>query len=100
MKNKVKKIGTHTWIFPLNSAKDRPNLGYVLGENMALAIDAGHSSSHVEDFYQALTVSWKRSGTALNKMRHMGKNFSRATHAFAENMRAESLWLSFLQRKK
>ena len=54
MKNKVKKIGTHTWIFPLNSAKDRPNLGYVLGENMALAIDAGHSSSHVEDFYQAL----------------------------------------------
>ena len=60
MKNKVKKIGTHTWIFPLNSAKDRPNLGYVLGENMALAIDAGHSSSHVEDFYQALDKEVER----------------------------------------
>ena len=54
MKKKLKKIGAHTWIFPLDSAKDRPNLGYVLGENTALAIDAGHSSSHVEDFYEAL----------------------------------------------
>ena len=54
MKKRLKKIGAHTWIFPLDSAKDRPNLGYVLGENTALAIDAGHSSSHVEDFYEAL----------------------------------------------
>lgn len=54
MKKKLKRIGAYTWIFPLDSAKDRPNLGYVLGENTALAIDAGHSSSHVEDFYEAL----------------------------------------------
>ena len=54
MKNRLQKIGTHTWIFPLESAKDRPNLGYVLGKETALAIDAGHSSSHVEDFYRAL----------------------------------------------
>jgi glyoxylase-like metal-dependent hydrolase (beta-lactamase superfamily II) len=50
----LQQIGTHTWIFPLESAKDRPNLGYVLGKETALAIDAGHSSSHVEDFYRAL----------------------------------------------
>ena len=54
MKNRLQQIGTHTWIFPLESAKDRPNLGYVLGKETALAIDAGHSSSHVEDFYRAL----------------------------------------------
>ena len=54
MKNRLQQIGTHTWIFPLESAKDRPNLGYVLGKETALAIDAGHSSSHVEDFYRTL----------------------------------------------
>ena len=54
MKSKLQKIGSHTWIFPLDHVKDRPNLGYVRGEKTALAIDAGHSSSHVEDFYEAL----------------------------------------------
>lgn len=48
------KIGEHTWIFPLDSVKDRPNLGYIKGDKMAVAVDAGHSSSHVEDFYRAL----------------------------------------------
>jgi len=54
MKSKLQKIGSHTWILPLDHVKDRPNLGYVLGKKRALAIDAGHSSSHVEDFYKAL----------------------------------------------
>lgn len=53
-KNHLQQIGAHTWIFPLDSAKDRPNLGYIRGEKMAVAVDAGHSSSHVEEFYQAL----------------------------------------------
>ena len=50
----MKRIGEHTWIFPLESEKDRPNLGYIRGDRMAVAVDAGHSSSHVEDFYRAL----------------------------------------------
>ena len=50
----LRKIGPHTWVYPFDSVKDRPNLGYIRGENMALAVDAGHSSSHVEDFYSAL----------------------------------------------
>ena len=53
-KNNLQQLGANTWIFPQDPGKDRPNLGYVRGENMALAIDAGHSSSHVEDFYDAL----------------------------------------------
>lgn len=48
------RISEHVWIFPLDSPKDRPNLGYILGAGMALAVDAGHSSSHVEDFYDAV----------------------------------------------
>ena len=54
MKNHLQQLCANTWIFPQDPGKDRPNLGYVRGEKMALAIDAGHSSSHVEDFYEAL----------------------------------------------
>ena len=65
---KLQRISEHVWILPFNSPKDRPNLGYILGDEKALAVDAGHSSSHVEDFYDAirsealplpqLTVHW------------------------------------------
>ena len=47
-------MGEHSWIYPCDAVKDRPNLGYIEGTNMALAVDAGHSSSHVMDFYDAL----------------------------------------------
>ena len=50
MKNHLQQLGANTWIFPQDPGKDRPNLGYVRGEKMALAIDAGHSASHFEDF--------------------------------------------------
>ena len=50
----IQKIGEHSWIYPCDAVKDRPNLGYIEGTNMALAVDAGHSSSHVMDFYDAL----------------------------------------------
>ena len=34
--------------------RDRPCLGYVRGDNWSLAVDAGHSDAHVEEFYEAL----------------------------------------------
>lgn len=55
MRTGLQRISKHVWIFPMDSPKDRPNLGYILGETSALAVDAGHSSSHVQDFYDALT---------------------------------------------
>ena len=51
---KLQRISEHVWILPFNSSKDRPNLGYILGDKKALAVDAGHSSSHVADFYDAI----------------------------------------------
>ena len=50
----LQRISEHVWIMPFNSPKDRPNLGYILVAGMALAVDAGHSSSHVEEFYDAV----------------------------------------------
>ena len=51
---KLQRISEHVWILPFNSPKDRPNLGYILGDEKALTVDAGHSASHVEDFYDAI----------------------------------------------
>ncbi len=53
-RSNLQRIGEHTWIYPFDPVKDRPNLGYIKGSNTALAVDAGHSSSHVMEFYSAL----------------------------------------------
>ena len=50
----LKKLSEHIWIMPYESERDRPNLGYVKGENWSLAIDAGHSDNHVKEFYALL----------------------------------------------
>ena len=57
MKQLLKKISPHIWILPFDSPKDRPNLGYIRGEGLALAVDAGHSSAHVEDLYAQLEAN-------------------------------------------
>ena len=54
MTQQLEKLSEHVWLFPFDSPKDRPNLGYIRGQNIAMAIDAGHSSSHVDDFYSSL----------------------------------------------
>ncbi|MBO4705517.1 MAG: MBL fold metallo-hydrolase [Spirochaetaceae bacterium] len=50
----LKKISEHVWCMPFESERDRPNLGYVKGNNWSLAIDAGHSEAHVKEFYSLL----------------------------------------------
>ena len=40
---------------------DRPMLAYLKGDKISLAIDAGYSASHVQDFYRAIDV-YKRQG--------------------------------------
>lgn len=35
---------------------DRPMLAYIKGDKLSLAIDAGYSSSHVQDFYNAIEL--------------------------------------------
>ena len=50
----LKKLSEHIWIMPYESERDRPNLGYVKGDNWSLAIDAGHSDNHVKEFYALL----------------------------------------------
>ena len=50
----LKRLTGHIWYMPFEEERDRPNLGYVKGDNWSLAIDAGHSAAHVGEFYRLL----------------------------------------------
>lgn len=50
----LKKLTEHIWYMPYEEERDRPNLGYVKGDNWSLAIDAGHSAAHTKEFYALL----------------------------------------------
>lgn len=54
---KLKKITDHVWFLPPEGVKDRPMLGYVLGEKIALAVDGGFSPDQVHGFYRELQAN-------------------------------------------
>ena len=51
---KLEKIKDKVWISSFEEERDRPAIGYVCGEKHCLAVDAGHSGKHVEEFYALL----------------------------------------------
>ena len=51
---KLERLSDRIWVLPYEERRDRPNLSYIKGDNWSLAVDAGHSADHVNDFYRAL----------------------------------------------
>ncbi len=51
---KLNRLSERVWYYPYEPERDRPNLGYIKGDNWALAVDAGHSAAHTKEFYSAL----------------------------------------------
>lgn len=51
---KLERLTDRVWFYPKEEERDRPVLGYIRGDNWSLAVDAGHSDAHVEEFYKAL----------------------------------------------
>lgn len=51
------KLTDKIYYLPHNPDVDRPMLAYIKGEKFALAIDAGYSHIHVNDFYNAISES-------------------------------------------
>ncbi len=45
------------WVYPYEETRDRPNLGYVRGDRLCLAVDAGHSDAHIAEFHDALKAA-------------------------------------------
>ena len=50
----LKRLNEHIWLMPYEQERDRPNLCYVKGSRLSLAVDAGHSAAHVGEFYALL----------------------------------------------
>ena len=48
------KLSDRVWISEFEEERDRPALGYIKGDNWSLAIDAGHSKEHLDEFYAEL----------------------------------------------
>ena len=53
-KMKLNRACERIWYSMYEEERDRPCLGYILGDRWSLAVDAGHSDAHVEEFYEAL----------------------------------------------
>ena len=51
------RLSERVYYYPFEEERDRPLLGYVKGDRLSLAVDAGHSAAHVEEFYRALDVA-------------------------------------------
>jgi len=50
----LKKLTENIWYMPFEEERDRPNLGYIKGDKISLAVDAGHSEAHIREFYELL----------------------------------------------
>ena len=48
------RVTDRVWYYPLDDTKDRPILGYIRGDRFSVAVDAGHSAEHVQEFYAAI----------------------------------------------
>lgn len=51
---KLNRINDRIWVSSFEEDRDRPALGYIRGDKYSLAVDAGHSKEHVEEFYSLL----------------------------------------------
>lgn len=56
----LKKINNKIFYYPHQPETDRPLLAYLKGDKIALAIDAGNSAAHVDEFYKALEAKGLR----------------------------------------
>ena len=50
----MRKLTERVYYYPHQPETDRPMLAYIRGSRWAMAIDAGNSAAHVDEFYQAL----------------------------------------------
>ncbi|WP_367569472.1 MBL fold metallo-hydrolase [Lacrimispora sp.] len=50
----LKKLNDRIFYYPHQQETDRPMLVYLKGEKIMMAIDAGNSADHVDEFYDAL----------------------------------------------
>ncbi|AMB99092.1 hypothetical protein AWM75_03335 [Aerococcus urinaehominis] len=53
----LQQISPHVYIYPTDPTRDRPNIGYVCGEDLAVLIDCGNSADHLESVLEAIEAA-------------------------------------------
>jgi len=48
------RLSERIYVLPYSEQADRPNLFYLRGDELSLAVDAGNSAAHVREFYTAI----------------------------------------------
>lgn len=51
---KLIKFSDRIYYYPYDDDRDRPVLGYIKGDKFSVAIEAGHSQAHIDEFYTEL----------------------------------------------
>lgn len=50
----LRRVTDRIFYTHFETERDRPLLGYIRGDRLCMAVDAGHSAGHVKEFYEAL----------------------------------------------
>ena len=50
----LNRLTERIWVYPYEEERDRPNLSYIRGDRWSMAVDAGHSAEHTQEFYRTL----------------------------------------------
>ena len=50
----LNKLTNRIYFLEHDPEADRPMLAYLKGDKLSLAVDAGYSAAHVQDFYEAV----------------------------------------------
>ncbi len=48
------RLTERIWVYSYEEERDRPNLSYIRGDRWSMAVDAGHSAEHTQEFYRTL----------------------------------------------
>ena len=93
------KVTERVWFYSFEKERDRPIIGYIKGDNMSIAVDAGHSEAHTKEFYSALEAA----GLPLPKitvLTHWHWDHTFGMHAVNGICIANTLTDSYLRRFK
>ena len=95
----LNKLTNHIFYLEHNPEVDRPMLGYVKGDKYSLAIDAGYSLSHVQDFYNAIDLN-KLKKTDFTVITHWHYDHTFGMHAINGISIAHEKTNEFLKNEK
>ncbi|MBQ3419255.1 MAG: MBL fold metallo-hydrolase [Erysipelotrichaceae bacterium] len=99
---KLFKLNDRVYYSEYEDLRDRPTIGYIKGDNYSIAIDAGHSKEHLDEFYDALKEN-NLPLPMLTVITHWHWDHSFAMHAInglsIANKRTNEYLLDFINKR-